>query len=132
MKQYLSNLGVKIKLFYPLFIGFLVIITLISVVLVNKYNQVVYRLAEENLQLEVQTVKKMFERERELKLAKVKSDLRTANKLFYEQEIDFLPKKISVSAENQITGKFHSAYLQVLKVNGNEIYGSQEFPEMTH
>ncbi|HEY9115902.1 MAG TPA: Cache 3/Cache 2 fusion domain-containing protein, partial [Bacteroidales bacterium] len=46
--------------------------------------------------------------------------------------IDFLPKKISVSAENQITGKFHSAYLQVLKVNGNEIYGSQEFPEMTH
>lgn len=132
IKQYLSNLSVKIKLFYPLFIGFLAVIIMISVVLVSKYNQVIYQMAEENLQLEVLTVKKMFEREKDLKLDKVKSDLRTANKLFYEQKIDFLQKYITATAENQLTGKKHQAKLQVLEMNGKAAYGSQEFPEMTY
>jgi len=131
-KQYLSNFSVKIKLFYPLFIGFLVVITLISVVLVSKYNQVIYNLAEENLQLEVLTVRKMFEREKELKLDKVKSDLRTANKLFYEQKIDFLPKNITVTAENQLTGIKHQTIIQLLKMKGKAVYNSRLFPEMTN
>ena len=44
---------------------------LITVFLVNKSKTSIYYLAENSLQLEVETIKKMFERERELKLEKV-------------------------------------------------------------
>ncbi len=66
---------------------------------------------ETTLSLEVQTISKMFERERMLKLENVASNLRVANHLFYDKPLHILEESITARIENQVSGEDHPAEL---------------------
>jgi PAS domain S-box-containing protein len=89
--------------------------------------QNIFHSVERNLTLEVQTLKKMFERERDLKLAKVKSDLKVAHKLFYENQLDIGNENYTVPVVNQLTGTTYLAMLNNWRLNGESLYGNFEF-----
>jgi len=132
VKRYISNASAKLQLFYPVFIGFLVAVILTAVLLVNQATSTIYTLAENSLHLEIETIKKMFDRERELKLEKVETDLKIAHELFYEEDLKFSNKKISVEAINQITKNSHFVEIPELKLANKIIYNSKAFTDRTH
>lgn len=128
----INNLYVKFKLFYPVFIGSFIAISLITIVLVSKSRQEIYRQAEDSMMLEVRTIRSMFERERELKLEKVKTDLSVAHELFYRQPISFSDKEIQVDALNQQSLAITQVTIPTMVRNGKPVYASTDFPEETH
>ena len=132
MKRYISNASAKLQLFYPVFIGFLVAVILMSVLLVNQARDTIYDLTEKSLQLEVETIKKMFDRERELKLEKVQTDLKVAHKLFFNEEIYFTQKNIQLEAINQITKKAHNVSIPELKLGNETLLNSQKFTDKSY
>ena len=131
MKRYLNNASVKLQLFYPVFIGFLIALVFATVFLVNQSRDYIFDVARESLQLEVETIKKMFLRERELKLEKVSTDLRFAHELFYEKPISFDKKLIAIDAVNQISRKSHPVRIPVLKHSGAPLFNSTTFTDKT-
>jgi PAS domain S-box-containing protein len=131
VNRYLNNATVKLQLFYPIFIGFIIAAVLITVLLVDRSKRAVFKLAEESLELELVTIKKMFERERELKLEKVITDLKMAHELFYDQKIHFTPEKIEINAVNQITRNTHPVSISTFKLGKKQLYNSREFTDKT-
>jgi methyl-accepting chemotaxis protein len=132
MKRFSPGWTAKLKLFYPVFIGFLVAIAVTTIFMVNISRNAIYDLTKSQLQLEVATIKKMFERERELKLEKVKSDLKVAHELFYDNQINLSREKQTINAVNQITKESIRVTIQSLQLNGENVFESSEFPDMTH
>jgi PAS domain S-box-containing protein len=132
VKRYLNNASAKLQLFYPIYIGFLVAVVLITVFLVNTSRESIFELAEESLRLEIQTIRKMFERERELKLEKVKADLKLAHELFYERPISFENRRIDVEAINQITKKSHKVTIPVFNSGDERLFNSTTFTDKTN
>ena len=128
----INNLYIKFKLFYPVFIGSIVAIALITIVLVSKSKQEIYNQSEKNMRLEVNTIRYMFERERELKLEKVKTNLKVAHELFFRNPISFSDKEIQVEAINQHTLDTSMVTIAAMMRNNNLVYKSTEFPEETH
>ncbi len=125
----INNLYVKFKLFYPVFIGSILAIALITIVLVSKSKQVIYQQAENSMMLEVRTIRGMFERERTLKLEKVKTDLKVAHELFYRQPISFSDKKTQINAINQQTLEKYPIEIPTMMRGDKPLYRSEEFPD---
>jgi PAS domain S-box-containing protein len=132
VKRYISNASAKLQLFYPVFIGFLLAVILITVLLVNQSRSAIYSLAESSLQLEVETIKKMFERERELKLEKVETDLKIAHQLFYSEAISFTKNKLQLEAVNQITKNTHTVSVPEFKLGSGQLFNSRSFTDKTY
>ena len=128
----INNLYIKFKLFYPVFIGSIVAIALITVVLVSKSKQEIYNQSEKHMRLEVNTIRYMFERERELKLEKVKTNLKVAHELFFQNPISFSDNEIQVEAINQHTLDTSIVTIPAMMRNNNLVYKSTEFPEETY
>ncbi len=102
--------------------AFVVILIAIRVTIKNANESI-----EENLKHEVTILSKMFERERALKLEKVKADLEVAHELFYSGSLTVSDKKISMEATNQITGTRHHEQLNVFYLNGKPIHKDFSF-----
>jgi PAS domain S-box-containing protein len=117
----------KIKLFVQIIAGVILAIALITIYSTHKLRQNIYNSVERNLTLEVQTISKMFERERDLKLAKVKSDLKVAHKLFYERTFEITGDTQRISVANQISGKTFIVNIRNWKYDGVSIYGNFDF-----
>lgn len=128
----INNLYVKFKLFYPVFIGSILAIALITIVLVSKSRQEIYKQAENSMMMELNTIRSMFERERELKLEKVKSDLKVTHELFYREPVTFSEDNISITAINQQTQQSIKVDIPVMLRNGKPIYLANEFPNKIH
>lgn len=73
----------------------------------------------------------MFERERELKLEKVQTDLRMAHELFYDQKLSFKPGMLQTEAVNQISKISHEVHIPVFELGGKQLYNSKEFTDKT-
>ena len=131
MKNNLS-LSLKFQLFYPILIALVVAIFLFTIFLVNISRESIYQVAENDMLLEVTTIKKMFERERELKLEKVSTDLKVAHRLFYENKLQFSNKIIITQALNQFTHKSHQTTNRQLLWNNLPILNSIVFPDETY
>ncbi len=125
------NLYIKFKLFYPVFIGSILAIVLVSAILVEKSKREIYQQAENNMKLEVLLIRSMFERERELKLEKVKTDLKIARKLFYLKPIEFSEEMLSVEAKNQFTNKHITEQIPTMLWAGKPVYHSKDFTSET-
>lgn len=121
------KLSPKFRFYLPILIGIILSIGLVTGYSVHKLQQTIYRSVERNLQLEVQTIVKMFERERDLKLAKVKSDLKVAHKLFYLQPVDLQGEKIEFTIVNQITGVSFTTKIANWKYKGKNLHQDFEF-----
>ncbi len=132
MKNKYINLSLKFKLFYPVLIALVVAIIAFTVFLVNISRESIYQVAEDGMLLEATTIKKMFERERELKLEKVKTDLKIANRIFYDQEINFSDKLLEIEATNQFTLVSHKTMIKELIWGKEPILNSNSFPDETH
>ena len=110
-----SQLSPKLKLYIPILLGIIIAVLVISTYSVNKLQNNIYVSIERNLKMEVNTIKKMFERERDLKLDKVKRDLKVAHEEFYDQ--NFMVGKIGfkIIALNQMTLKSHETFNSILE-----------------
>lgn len=126
------NLYIKFKLFYPVFIGSIVAIVLVSSILVEKSKREIYLQAENNMKLEVALVKNMFERERELKLQKVKTDLKTAHKLFYQEDLTIGQPDFSITAVNQFNKDSIRVTIPTMRRNHKPVYNSEGFTSETY
>ncbi|MFK5857212.1 MAG: Cache 3/Cache 2 fusion domain-containing protein [Bacteroidota bacterium] len=126
------SLSLKFQLFYPVLIALLIALFLFTIFLVNISRDAIYKVAENNMLLEVTTIKKMFERERELKLEKVSTDLKVAHRLFYENKLQFSNKITETKAINQFTHKSHQTTIKQLLWGGLPILNSTTFPDETH
>lgn len=114
MGALLKNFSLKLKLFYPILVGMLLVIFLFAYLNIYKQKKLLYQSVERNLSLEVQTIRKMFERERALKLEKVKQDINIALKAFLESKIDVSKQTYALTIENQVSGVTHQAILSKL------------------
>jgi len=126
------SLSLKFQLFYPVLLALLVSIFLFTIFLVNISRESIYEVAEKNMLLEVTTIKKMFERERELKLEKVKTDLKVAHRIFYEKKIRLSNKIIITKATNQFTHSSHQSTFKKLLMGGLPVLNSTTFPDETN
>lgn len=132
MKNKYLNLILKFQLFYPVLIALVVAIIAFSVLLVNISRDSIFTLAENDMMLEVSTIKKMFERERELKLENVKVDLKVANQLFYQEELSFTRKINEVDVTNQFSLEKHKTTIRQLTRAGKPILYDNSFPDKTN
>lgn len=131
MKLYFSNASAKFRLFYPVFVGFLIALVLVVVMLISNAKNSIQDQALANLELEVATIHKMFERERELKLEKVMINLKMAHELFYDQTFMIEPGKFKVEALNQITGYSHQVEIDNFTLSGKSLFNSKIFTDKT-
>ncbi|MBN2174448.1 MAG: Cache 3/Cache 2 fusion domain-containing protein [Bacteroidales bacterium] len=128
-KKWLSP---KFRLYLPIITGIVVAISAVTLFSVNNLKKNINDSLERHLTLEVQTLKKMFERERDLKLAKVKSDLKVAHRLFYNGELTIGNETVRIPVLNQVTGSTHSATVKVWKYNGKSLYQNYNFVDDIH
>ena len=132
MKNKYLNLILKFQLFYPVLIALVVAIIAFSVLLVNISRDSIFTLAENDMMLEVSTIKKMFERERELKLENVKVDLKVAHQLFYQEQLSFTNKSDEVQVINQFSLDKHKTTIRQLTRGGKPILYDISFPDKTN
>lgn len=121
------NLPPKLKLFIPIFIGIIIAILTITILTINTTTNTLNEFIAENLKLEVKTLKKMFEREYALKLEKVKTDLKVADKEFHSRKLKMLPEQIEFEASNQITKNKHKVNVNLWKLNGHIVQNHYDF-----
>ncbi|HPE56023.1 MAG TPA: Cache 3/Cache 2 fusion domain-containing protein [Bacteroidales bacterium] len=127
MSRNLNNLSPKLRLYLPILFGIIISIGLVTGYSVHKLRQNIESSIERNLSLEVQTISKMFEREHDLKLDKVKTDMKVAHKLFYQGKIVFSADKFSAEVVNQITGESSKTDITNWKYNGKPLYQNYHF-----
>ena len=127
-----GNFNIKFQLFYPVLIALILSLILFTLFLVKISRESIYFIAEKDMMLEVNTIKKMFEREKALKLEKVETDLRVVDKLFYEKEISFSEKVIKTEVVNQFTGEKQNVELKQMMRGNEPLLYSKTFPDLTY
>lgn len=113
-----SGLLVKIKLFLPIFLGIIIAVSIFSLVSIRISKREIRSTIGHNLQLEVQTITKMFSREQNLKFEKVTNDLKVLHSIFYSFKLKISPDKIFHPITNQNTHQSHLAELNGWTLNG--------------
>ncbi|MBU1013413.1 MAG: Cache 3/Cache 2 fusion domain-containing protein [Bacteroidetes bacterium] len=118
MGRFKSIIPLKLRLFFPIAFIIIFIIAVATLLFINSSIKTFNLQIENNLELEVKTITKMFERERQLKLEKVKTNLKVAHSLFYNETFKITGDKISVHAINQENGSVHNALINKWLLNG--------------
>ncbi|MCF8296191.1 MAG: Cache 3/Cache 2 fusion domain-containing protein [Saprospiraceae bacterium] len=127
MNNFWSKQAVKFKLFLPVFIGIIITISIITYFSIDRSKKNISESLESNLSLEVKTIMKMFERERALKLDKVKTDLKVAHDYFYSKEFIIEDVVSEHEITNQISKQKHIAKLKSWKWNNKELLDDFSF-----
>ena len=122
-----SIIPLKLRLFFPIALIIIIIITVATVLFINSSIKTFNLQVEDNLRLEVKTITKMFERERQLKLEKVKTNLKVAHDFFYSQSLNFTNDYISLMAKNQIGNFQHSVQIKNWTLNDQPLYNNFDF-----
>jgi len=122
-----KGLLIKLKILLP--VGFIIIavISIITYWFIYTSIKTFNAQMEKNLELEVMTISKMFERESILKLKNVQTNLKVANQQFYEYPLEVLNESMIIDVENQKTGQKHKAAINKWKHNYVNLYGNNEF-----
>lgn len=132
MNKKTFNLSLKFQLFYPVLIALVVALVLFTFFLVNISRESIYQIAESDMLLEVTTIKKMFERERDLKLEKVVTDLKVAHRIFFDKKLELSNNTINLEVINQFTHRAHQTKIKQLLWGGKPVLNSDIFPSETH
>jgi PAS domain S-box-containing protein len=127
MAKLFQNIPPKLRLYLPIMLGIILSISLITVYSVSKLKSNMHAAVERNLSQQVETLKKMFERERTLKLDKVKNDLKVANKLFYQGNFERGQNMKLIRVTNQMTGNSFMTAINNWRHRGNSLYNNFEF-----
>lgn len=127
MKGLFSQGSPKFRLYLPIVTGIVFSVVIITVFSVNKTKKNIYQSVERNLTTEVQTIMRMFERERDLKLDMVKTDLNVAHKLFHQRKLVIRNGLETIESVNQITGQRHDAVISKWTLDGEDLYMDSAF-----
>ncbi|PKP34740.1 MAG: hypothetical protein CVU00_05465 [Bacteroidetes bacterium HGW-Bacteroidetes-17] len=112
-----SIIPLKLRLFFPIAFIIIFIIAVATMLFINSSIKTFNLQIENNLELEVKTITKMFERERQLKLEKVKTNLKVAHSLFYNETLKIAGEKINVQAINQENNATHDVQINEWLLN---------------
>lgn len=116
-----SGFFVKLKLFLPILLGIIVAVTIFTLISIRISRREIRSTIGHNLQLEVSTITKMFDRERNLKLDKVKNDLNVLHSIFYSFKLNISQETYFRIITNQNTHRYHRAALHGWKLNGRPV-----------
>lgn len=127
MKPFFSNISYKFKVIIPLIISIVLSIVVVTLFSVQKSRENIRKSMENYLSLEVQTVKKMFEREKALKTEKAITGMKVAHTIFYSNTLTITGNDYTIEAENQLTGTKHDEELQTWFLDGESLNGESAF-----
>ncbi|OQY03356.1 MAG: hypothetical protein B6I20_05190 [Bacteroidetes bacterium 4572_117] len=127
MNRLFKNFLARLRLFSPIFIGIGISIFIITFQSIRNSNNSIYNTNEKNLALEVETIIKMFERERGLKLEKVNTHLKVMHNYFYTGKFEIKETKTEIVATNQISGNSHKTLLNKWFFNGSAFQHNHSF-----
>jgi signal transduction histidine kinase len=117
MKREKTRIPIRLKLFLPVTMIIIIVISLLTVwfinTSINRFNEHI----KNTLVLEVNTITKMFERESMLKLEKVQTNLKVANLQFYKQPLFISSDTLHRIIENQESKIRHKAVLNKWYLN---------------
>lgn len=132
MRKLFLKLPPKLRIFLPIFFSVIIPVLLITIYSINRSRIINEKAIQNNLELQVQTIKKMFEREHDLKLSKVKNDLKIVHDKFYDLDFNIEDSLIKIIVVNQITDEQHSVSINNWKLNGRRILSDQKFISEIH
>lgn len=115
------KLAPKLRIFLPIFVAIIISVSVITIVSINISKNSLNSFIKENLQLEVKTLVKMFEREYALKLEQVKTDLRVAHEYFYSKSFGITSRQIEFTAVNQISKEKHQVNVKQWLLDDEQI-----------
>jgi methyl-accepting chemotaxis protein len=127
MAWFLKHLHPKFRLYLPILLGIVFAISLITIYSVYKLKTNVYQSVERNLIGQVQSIVKMFEREHDLKLAKVKTDLKVAGRFFMMNNSKYWMKLLLMDAKNQLTGGTFETTIKRWTHGGRDLLNDHTF-----
>ncbi|MDD5694493.1 MAG: Cache 3/Cache 2 fusion domain-containing protein [Bacteroidales bacterium] len=127
-----NRIPVKTRFYVTIVTGIILMAMVITLITVGMTRRNMYRSLERNLTTEVQTIVRMFERERALKLDKVYRDLKVAHELFYRDSLEISPEESVIPVTNQVTHAIHQAKLQKWSLDGQELFQNDAFIDRVH
>lgn len=119
--------AIKVRFFLPVALIITAVIVLLTVWFVNSAIRTFNRQLEKTLGLEVFTIAQMFEREKMLKMDKVRSNLKVVESAFKSKPLITDAGEMHTVIENQVTGARHNALLKNWHYNNKPIYGDSSF-----
>jgi signal transduction histidine kinase len=121
------RIPLKLRFFLPLsfiiIVGVVVVTSWFVQTSIKSFNEQI----EKNLELEVKTISKMFERESILKLKNVQTNLKVANHLFYQHDLKISNQHFEIIVENQQTGLTHKAKLSKWTRDRRNLFNDNQF-----
>ncbi len=127
MNKFIRRFLLRSKLFAPIGVAITISILIITIQSIRNATESIYNVNEDKLVLEVETIKKMFEREKSLKLEKVKTDLKFAHDYFYLNKLIVTKDSTETEAINQLTGKKHTVWIKNWTHNGELLNNNFSF-----
>ncbi len=117
----------KLKLFLPVMVIVITVVVITTVLFLNSSIRSFNDQLINSLEVEVQTITKMFERESILKLEKVQTNLKVANIQFFSKPLHVTDRVITEEVENQQTNERHETVLPVWVRDGEPLYNDHDF-----
>ncbi len=127
MSKRKSQSRLKLRLFLPIATIIIISTTIVTILFVNSSIKTFNTQLENSLVLEVETITKMFERERELKLENVKKNLDVAHNMFYGREFYFTNEQTKAIVKNQISSQTHEEFIFNCYLDGELLNESSVF-----
>ncbi|MDF1548662.1 MAG: Cache 3/Cache 2 fusion domain-containing protein, partial [Bacteroidales bacterium] len=127
MNDHIKPFIIKSRIFVPVGIAITLSILIITIQSIHNTKESIYNSLEKSLTLEVETITKMFEREKSLKLEKVKTHLKFAHDCFYNSKLKVVNDSSKIEAVNQLTGATHSVWIQHWQHNGKLLNKDYDF-----
>jgi PAS domain S-box-containing protein len=119
-----NRIPFKVRLIIPAGILIFSVIAITAFFFIRFSINTFVRHIEANLETEVQTITKMFERERNLKQEKVTSSLKIAHHLFYNSRFAQSNEYYTIQVENQETSELDTVVLNTWYLHGKKIFDS--------
>ena len=127
LNAFFSRISLRLRLFLPLLVGIILAIALVTVILTRVSIKAMNQELEQSLGLEVKTIIKMFERERDLKVDQVKTHMRVAHDLFYREKFRISGQQVEWEIMNQITRMKHSVSLARWYLGEEELHSNTDW-----
>jgi len=127
MRNFIDHISIRFRLFIPLLAGIVLAMALATVSLTRISLKTMDTEMEQSLSMQVHTIVKMFEREHELKMDQVRTNLKVLHELFYQKKFSPSGKEINWNIMNQLSFRSHKTTIQQWTHDGKVLHRSTEF-----
>lgn len=127
MNDFFKKLFKRLKFFIPISFSILFVITILTILSVKSTTKSVNQILTKSLELEVETIYKMFEREYQIKNKLVENHLKVIHNLFYSQNFNITNDTLIIDAKNQITKNTYKQNINIWTLNGQKLLNNHSF-----